>query len=1322
MAPADAESQADSDAQPLPAEAEDAPDALLLEAQSNGALDEPEELFEQGYEGAVGMTIDSNLFPDERLQAYVADAYDADGDGVLSDEERLAVAEFDISDVGKVFSLKGLENFTAIKALNLKGLWLTSVDLSPFAALETLNCEDSRLTAIDLQNNPKLRVLHVSGSDLAVLDVSRNAQLTELKCANCRLTNLTIGQGSALETLVCNNNSLTGLSLDQVALSLLNCAGNSLATVDISNCPKLIQCIETGERTIRSGTVSFALSDSDALSFDANSRIISGEMALYDPQTTLSLAAEKINLGIGEKWTALSQKSGITASECTFASSKTKVATVSSAGVVTAKKKGKAFIRVTTKNGQTATFEVNVKNAPKKVTLSSSKLTLGVTERANLSVKLPGGTASQLRWTDSNPGIVRFDGVNMLQAMQPGKTTLTVKTFNGKKAKCVITVLAEPQRISFSAPTLTLGAGESCALRPTVEPAGACAKLRYYSSDAAIATITSAGSVTGRKAGRTTLLVEAYNGIDATQELVVMNAPSGIALNTGSRTMGVGETFQLVPTIPEGSASHFSYKSYSPKIAAVNANGLITAKKAGKAKITVSTYNKKKVTVTITVKKRPTGISLSASSAVLGVGQVWAPKVTFSKNAGGGLTWQSDDEAVFTVEGGRVTACAIGAATLTVKTYNGLSASCQITVKAAPTQITANSEPVVIPVGQKQKLDYAVTAEGYSECANACSFITSNKKVVTVSASGELKAVKTGFATITIRTWNGLSASVSVKSMGAPKSIALTAPGNRLSVGEEMAIGYRLSPAASMTTVSWSTSNSKRATITGDGVVTGIREGNVKITAKTHNGKKATYNLTIVSGTASVTGISINASHIALRKGDPYLLAAQVQPRNARDHSVTWWSSDPSVVTVNGGIVKAVGVGNALITATANGNSACVAECSVQVTDDPGGLAFPQSTVTLDISESQMLQVRIDADGVSMDDLTFSSDNPQVAIIDQVGCVTAVGEGTARITVVSNQDAGITAACTVRVVKPSASDFDYTISGGTCIITGYTGPGGSVVMPSRIEGVPVTEIAAGAFAGNTDITALVVPEGIAVIREKAFARSGLREITLPASLTSIANSAFDSCAIEAAHAPWGSRAFDYGCAKGWFRVGWAPEMKLASYRGEVFKVVNTPLDPISYEGKVLNYICTSPNGTGKYSGYCLGFANYYVYCLVDNVPNVSLSYARGRYRTSKKLKYSTEKYASANNMMARLYDLLSAGVPQILMVEAITHPGSRHFVTVVGYRSSVTRREDLRAKDLLIIDSFDGKLESMDPAIEKVHTRVLFKQKGRYRIEAARRK
>ena len=177
-------------------------------------------------------------------------------------------------------------------------------------------------------------------------------------------------------------------------------------------------------------------------------------------------------------------------------------------------------------------------------------------------------------------------------------------------------------------------------------------------------------------------------------------------------------------------------------------------------------------------------------------------------------------------------------------------------------------------------------------------------------------------------------------------------------------------------------------------------------------------------------------------------------------------------------------------------------------------------------------------------------------------------------------------------------------------------------------------------------------------------------------------------------------------------------MNTATYNGAEFKVVNTAVDPMAYAKLVRDNVCTHPKGTDKYSGYCLCFCNYYVSGMVDNVTDVDVSVAIRKYRTSKKLRYATETYSNPGPMMARLYDLLSAGVPQILMVEAITRPGSRHFVAVVGYRSSVTRREDLRPEDLLIIDSFDGKLESMDPAIEPVDTRVLFKQKGSYRIEA----
>ena len=260
-----------------------------------------------------------------------------------------------------------------------------------------------------------------------------------------------------------------------------------------------------------------------------------------------------------------------------------------------------------------------------------------------------------------------------------------------------------------------------------------------------------------------------------------------------------------------------------------------------------------------------------------------------------------------------------------------------------------------------------------------------------------------------------------------------------------------------------------------------------------------------------------------------------------------------------------------------------------------------------------------------------------------------------------------------------------------------------------------------AFAEDANITKLIIPEGVETIGERAFAKSGLKEITLPSTLTSIADNAFECCDIEIAHAPLGSYAFEYCCAKGWLtETTWSPAFNIVNYKGVLFKVVNTAVDPIKYSKLVYDRICTSPGGTGEYSGYCLGFCYYYLYCMVDNITDVDLSVALSKYMTSAKLSYGVLYYSNSNAMMTRLYDLLNAGIPQILMVEAITHPGSRHFVTVIGYRADVSKREELRPEDLLIIDSYEGKVESMDPAIDPVDTRVLFKQQNQYHIEIAK--
>ena len=66
------------------------------------------------------------------------------------------------------------------------------------------------------------------------------------------------------------------------------------------------------------------------------------------------------------------------------------------------------------------------------------------------------------------------------------------------------------------------------------------------------------------------------------------------------------------------------------------------------------------------------------------------------------------------------------------------------------------------------------------------------------------------------------------------------------------------------------------------------------------------------------------------------------------------------------------------------------------------------------------------------------------------------------------------------VLLPSSA-YSYTAANGGIIITGYTGPGGSVTIPSTIIGLPVTDIEAGAFSGRTDLSSVIIPNSVTKI-------------------------------------------------------------------------------------------------------------------------------------------------------------------------------------------------------------------------------------------------
>ena len=94
----------------------------------------------------------------------------------------------------------------------------------------------------------------------------------------------------------------------------------------------------------------------------------------------------------------------------------------------------------------------------------------------------------------------------------------------------------------------------------------------------------------------------------------------------------------------------------------------------------------------------------------------------------------------------------------------------------------------------------------------------------------------------------------------------------------------------------------------------------------------------------------------------------------------------------------------------------------------------------------------------------------------------------------------------------SNAELNYSISGGEVKITGYKGSPTRVVIPSKINGYPVTSIGDGAFEYCLNLTSITIPNSVTSIGNHAFEGcTSLTSITIPNSVTSIGYCAFYNC-------------------------------------------------------------------------------------------------------------------------------------------------------------------------------------------------------------------
>ncbi|WKA53983.1 Ig-like domain-containing protein [Planococcus shixiaomingii] len=215
---------------------------------------------------------------------------------------------------------------------------------------------------------------------------------------------------------------------------------------------------------------------------------------------------------------------------------------------------------------------------------------------------------------------------------------------------------------------------------------------------------------------------------------------------------------------------------------------------------------------------------------------------------------------------------------------------------------------------------------------------SSNTKVATVDAAGNIKGVASGSATITATAKDNAKAVKSLTVKVSTKTVKLNKTSFSLMIGKASALTAAVTPVDSTDkAVTWKSSNTKVATVDSKGKVTGKAKGTATITATVKNAKAVTAKVTVTSPVVAATSVKMSKSSATVTKGKTFTLSATVSPSNTTNKTLAWKSSNTKVAKVDSkGKVTAVAAGTAKITATTTNGKTTTATITV-----------PSSTTTL---------------------------------------------------------------------------------------------------------------------------------------------------------------------------------------------------------------------------------------------------------------------------------------------------------------------------------------------------------------------------------------
>lgn len=711
-----------------------------------------------------------------------------------------------------------------------------------------------------------------------------------------------------------------------------------------------------------------------------------------------------------------------------WSSSDTALATVSTAGEVTALAEGDVTITAITTDGSNiqTPFAVTIKPLATAVVGSSDaeynpcNLAIGQEYSIADSYMIYPSEASQaVTYASSNNKVVTVDSVGLLKAVGSGKATVTFTAADGSGFKdsyqVQVTSVADELVITDKAgldkTATTLTPVVTYKRNGTViKPDDSTLSWSFVNGGeyASINPKTGVVKVNGGLSSAQSVKIRAqYQSIYADYDFMIYPLTTGFSYKSGvGNTLSITSGYPLefkdefINVAPSATMDVYKYTSSNPSVVSVNATtGHMCTIKPGKATITMTAQDgsKKSCKINFTVYNRLSGVSISNKGNI---------KVLYP---GKSITY----EAVASPSTEKL------ASPYQYWLINNSTVENEY-LKIQKGKVTAKSDAAGITDVEKYDICYRYYPSYYEYLF----YYNSNYH----GAVAAVEVYPAGTTRVNIPT------TLNINGIGEKETLTPT------SIPDNACQKY----------YTYTTSNAKVAKVYTDGTILAVGNGtaNITVTAGDGSGKKAVCKVTVAQPVTDIT-VSSKNNQTVLGAGKSLQMTATTNT-DAKNKAVTWSVDNTSAATISTkGVLKAktpLTFGTRVtVTATAADGSGIFNTMDITLYPLATSLTGVPKTMelgTVDVGAYQTedyFSIQVAPDTACRDNFTVTSSKPAVATATRTGdivTVTAVSKGTTDIKVVANDGSGKSATCKVTVVKPVESITIASKTGSSVLAAG----------------------------------------------------------------------------------------------------------------------------------------------------------------------------------------------------------------------------------------------------------------------------------------------